>query len=107
MCFFSATLHSPQIRELADLVCHNPTWIDLKGQDTVVPDTLHHVVLPILPGQHYQAIVNKSNTSGIVFDDVHTGQDLKDNNHMKSQRLKEMKPLIAKQLIDKFKVSKL
>jgi len=32
-CFFSATLHSPQIAELAATVCHHPTWVDLKGRD--------------------------------------------------------------------------
>lgn len=33
VCFFSATLHSPQIAQLAERVCHNPTWVDLKGKD--------------------------------------------------------------------------
>lgn len=32
-CFFSATLHSPQIATLAARVCHEPTWVDLKGKD--------------------------------------------------------------------------
>ena len=31
VCFFSATLHSPQIHELSRRVCVNPTWVDLKG----------------------------------------------------------------------------
>lgn len=92
------------------MVCYNPTWIDLKGKDTVVPDTLHHLVLPVLPNQHYQCTVSGNNAGGkhgIVFDEVHTNQDLKETNpmHMKSQRLKEMKPLLALKLIDKFEVS--
>lgn len=37
VCFFSATLHSPQIRELSRLVCVNPTWVDLKGTAHVAP----------------------------------------------------------------------
>ena len=39
VCFFSATLHSPQITSLAEQICHNPAWVDLKGNDTV-PDTV-------------------------------------------------------------------
>ena len=31
---------------------HFPTWVDLKGQDSV-PDTLHHVV-SVLSVQHFQ-----------------------------------------------------
>ncbi len=30
MCFFSATLHSPEITSLAARVCQHPTWVDLK-----------------------------------------------------------------------------
>ena len=36
-CLFSATLHSPAIRSLADAICVNPIWVDLKGKD-FVPD---------------------------------------------------------------------
>lgn len=39
VCFFSATLHSREISQLAQRICHNPTWVDLKGEDTV-PDTV-------------------------------------------------------------------
>lgn len=27
---------------------HFPTWVDLKGEDSV-PDTVHHVVVPVNP----------------------------------------------------------
>ena len=36
-CLFSATLHSPAIRSLAEAICVNPIWVDLKGKD-YVPD---------------------------------------------------------------------
>ena len=39
VCFFSATLHSPAVREVSAKVCVNPTWVDLKGPDAV-PDTV-------------------------------------------------------------------
>ena len=29
---------------------HFPTWVDLKGQDSV-PDTVHHVIVPVNPRQ--------------------------------------------------------
>jgi ATP-dependent RNA helicase DDX1 len=48
VCFFSATLHSPEIAVLSEAVCHNPTWIDLKGKDSV-PETVHHAVLQVDP----------------------------------------------------------
>lgn len=30
VCFFSATLHSPEVQKLADSMCSHPTWVDLK-----------------------------------------------------------------------------
>jgi len=36
VCFFSATLHSPQIKQLADSICVNPTWVDLRGEMMMV-----------------------------------------------------------------------
>lgn len=50
VCFFSATLHSPEIKRLSAQVCHHPTWVDLKGIDSV-PDTVHHAVLVVDPAQ--------------------------------------------------------
>jgi ATP-dependent RNA helicase DDX1 len=32
---FSATLHDPQIKELSEVICKFPIWVDLKGKDTV------------------------------------------------------------------------
>ena len=48
MCFFSATLHSPEVGKLAAALCQNPTWVDLKGVDSV-PDTVHHVLVSVDP----------------------------------------------------------
>lgn len=39
----SATLHNFEVKKLADQIMYFPTWIDLKGQDSV-PDTIHHCV---------------------------------------------------------------
>uniref|UniRef100_A0A914WY60 ATP-dependent RNA helicase n=1 Tax=Plectus sambesii TaxID=2011161 RepID=A0A914WY60_9BILA len=48
MIVCSATLHNKDVKKLADKMMHFPQWVDLKGQDSV-PDTVHHVVVPIDP----------------------------------------------------------
>ena len=48
MVVCSATLHSFEVKKMAEQLMHFPTWVDLKGQDSV-PDTVHHVVLPCDP----------------------------------------------------------
>jgi len=48
MVVCSATLHSFEVKKLAEALMHFPTWVDLKGQDSV-PDTVHHVVLNCNP----------------------------------------------------------
>ncbi|KAL4449436.1 hypothetical protein ABPG77_007080 [Micractinium sp. CCAP 211/92] len=45
---FSATLHSPEVRALADKICQNPIIIDLKGKDAV-PETVDHVLVSCDP----------------------------------------------------------
>ena len=48
VCFFSATLHSVEIRRLAEQICHHPTWVDLKGKDAL-PDAVSHFVCTVGP----------------------------------------------------------
>lgn len=50
MIVCSATLHSFEVKRLADRLMHFPTWVDLKGEDAV-PETVHHVVVRIDPQQ--------------------------------------------------------
>lgn len=112
VCFFSATLHSPQIKELTDLICINPTWIDLKGHD-IMPETVHHVLVkvPTLVDEEYTAFLQDTSTNGLrpITDEVHTNQDLHQANaeswkNRASQRIKDLKPLILLKLLDKFEV---
>jgi ATP-dependent RNA helicase DDX1 len=50
VCFFSATLHSKEVRDLAETLCHKPLWVDLRGQnDSILPETVHHCVVNISP----------------------------------------------------------
>lgn len=48
MIVCSATLHSFEVKKMADKLMHFPTWIDLKGEDSV-PETVHHVVTILDP----------------------------------------------------------
>ncbi|BHF69464.1 ATP-dependent RNA helicase ddx1 [Sparganum proliferum] len=50
MVVCSATLHSFDVKKLANQLMHFPVWIDLKGQDTV-PETVHHVMCLVNPYQ--------------------------------------------------------
>ncbi|KAI1897597.1 hypothetical protein AGOR_G00084900 [Albula goreensis] len=44
----SATLHSFDVKKLSEKIMHFPTWVDLKGEDSV-PETVHQVVVPVNP----------------------------------------------------------
>lgn len=48
MVVCSATLHSMDVKKMAERLMHFPTWVDLKGEDAV-PDTVHHVVALVDP----------------------------------------------------------
>lgn len=48
MIVCSATLHSFEVKKMADKLMHFPTWVDLKGEDSV-PETVHHVVVIVDP----------------------------------------------------------
>lgn len=48
MVVCSATLHSVEVKRLADRLMYHPTWVDLKGQDSV-PETVHHVAVMVDP----------------------------------------------------------
>ncbi|XP_035219408.1 ATP-dependent RNA helicase DDX1-like [Stegodyphus dumicola] len=48
MVVCSATLHSFDVKKLAERLMHFPTWVDLKGEDSV-PETVHHVVCMVDP----------------------------------------------------------
>ncbi|KAL5290459.1 DDX1 family protein [Megaselia abdita] len=48
MVVCSATLHAFEVKKLADQLMHFPTWVDLKGEDSV-PETVHHVFCYVDP----------------------------------------------------------
>lgn len=48
MVVCSATLHSFDVKKMAERLMQFPTWVDLKGEDAV-PETVHHVVTLVNP----------------------------------------------------------
>lgn len=66
MIVCSATLHSIEVKKLAEKIMHFPTWIDLKGRDSV-PETVHHVVVHVNPSRDlsWQKLKRKVKTDGI------------------------------------------
>ncbi|XP_061097976.1 ATP-dependent RNA helicase DDX1 [Conger conger] len=68
----SATLHSFDVKKLSEKIMHFPTWVDLKGEDSV-PETVHHVVVPVNP--KIDRLWERLGKNAIQTDEVH----LKDN----------------------------
>jgi ATP-dependent RNA helicase DDX1 len=107
VCFFSATLHSPAITDLAGKLCFNPTWVDLKGVDSV-PDTVHHVVYRIDPVRD-AALLTPTCTKAVT-DDIHPGglaafKPDSNKGDVNSQLIKEIKYQVLLGIIDKFQMS--
>lgn len=128
VCFFSATLHSPEVRMLSNFLCRNPIWVDLKG-DEIIPSTLHHVFVDVDPvkyktwekreavfgGPHSEKASKggKSSFPLIRTDGVHgndkiipgvpkTGKNQGKNDEYLSEGLKRLKFEMLLSLIDSF-----
>eukprot|EP01041_Mallomonas_annulata_P009470 gene9470-19665_t len=102
--FFSATLHSPDITALSSKLCDRPTWVDLKGIDSV-PDTVHHAVYRIHYEVEYEKIVNTIVDMKSVTDGVHVYPLTKGSNAEKSEKIKRDKLLALLGIIDRFQMS--
>ena len=100
----SATLHSMDIRKLADRITQFPTWIDLKGGAVSIPDTLDHVVVDVdsdvMPLETESGL--KIHSDGVHRKDVH---DLsKDTKEVRSERVKLAKGLLLLKVIEALKM---
>ena len=108
--FFSATLHSDDIQNLASKLCYQPTWIDLKGKENV-PETVHHAVVEIDP--YNSSLYGDWNDAGgpaggVPTDEVHArdairaGRDGKPIDELAaSEAVKKLKPPMVVDLINK------
>ncbi|GAB5031371.1 atp-dependent rna helicase ddx1 [Nannochloropsis oceanica] len=108
ICFFSATLHSPEITELAEKICDRPTWVDLKGKDSV-PESVHHVVVEVDPeAQAFQALLASSPDASSVHvatDNVHSSSSSSSSSSAedeRSEQIKRLKPLVLLKLIEAY-----
>merc|ERR1719171_1659506 len=73
--FFSATLHTPEVRKMIDEITTKPIWVDLKGKDSV-PETVHHVIFRVDPTEPFtikdnEVAVHKKAQAEPVTDGVH------------------------------------
>ena len=70
MVVCSATLHAFEVKKMAEKLMYFPTWVDLKGQDSV-PDTVHHVIVPVDPRQDrsWSGYRSSITTDGVHYED--------------------------------------
>lgn len=98
MCFFSATLHSPEIARLSESICDRPTWVDLKGRDSV-PETVHHVLVRVDPDRDEARVMARATvqarTDGAAFGVGSEGQE-----EARAERLKRLKPQVCEVVTD-------
>lgn len=77
MIVCSATLHDFEVKKMADRLMHFPTWVDLKGEDSV-PETVHHCVVMVDPQKDvaWTNIRQHLQTDGVHSrDNVKTGKN--------------------------------
>lgn len=106
MIVCSATLHNSEVKKLAERLMHFPSWVDLKGLDSV-PDTIHHCVCVIDPSedQEWRTLGRHVSTDG-----VHTTDRLNRNQHnskdMFSEAVKMLKAEYCVHAIEKYDMDK-
>lgn len=114
--FFSATLHTPEVKQMIEEITTRPIWVDLKGKDSV-PETVHHVALYIDPMMDLQwsdaeiAVRTKNSKEQPETDAVHAKPTMSaiDRNYPDalklSEKIKQMKPKLVVKLADVFNMS--
>uniref|UniRef100_A0AAZ3RCR5 ATP-dependent RNA helicase n=1 Tax=Oncorhynchus tshawytscha TaxID=74940 RepID=A0AAZ3RCR5_ONCTS len=88
----SATLHSFDVKKLSERIMHFPTWVDLKGEDSV-PETVHHVVVPVNP-KHDRSWERLDRKNHILTDEVHAKDNTRpgaNSSEMWSEAIKILK----------------
>ena len=99
MIVCSATLHNFDVKKFAENVMFFPTWVDLKGEDSI-PDTVHHVVFRIDPRKDETWKTIKIN---YVTDGVHQKDKFNTNQPNKetlSEAVKRLKGYYVVKAID-------
>lgn len=109
MIVCSATLHSNDVKQLAQELLYYPTWIDLKGKDAI-PETVHQVQIKVAPNMAISTgssnnNSNNSNNTKFVTDGVHTkdAASIRTNPSSPealSEQIKKLKPHLLVKVID-------
>ncbi|KAI0980716.1 hypothetical protein GJ496_005693 [Pomphorhynchus laevis] len=108
MIVCSATLHNFDVKKLAERIMNFPSWIDLKGQDSV-PETVHHCVCYVDPVK--DTSWRKLPRNLFAEDDgVHKADNLNIHSgqckETMSEAVKLLKPLYVKYAVEKFKMDR-
>jgi ATP-dependent RNA helicase DDX1 len=102
---FSATLHSPEIRNLSDKIQRFPTWVDLKGKEAV-PDTVHHTLIRLDADADINLVTDFESFMAVKpfswpLDNVHDNtRHTEDAADMRSFLVKKLKLVVLKRVID-------
>jgi ATP-dependent RNA helicase DDX1 len=103
---FSATLHSPEIRNLSEKIQLFPTWIDLRGKEAI-PDTVHHTLVRLDADADHgliQDLENELKIDGILdwpIDGVHEqAKTTLDAAELRSLAMKKLKLAAVKRVVD-------
>ena len=105
MIVCSATLHNFEVKKLAEKLMYFPSWVDLKGLDSV-PDTIHHCVCVIDPSEDREW---RSLRRHVATDGVHATDRLnrqQDSKEMFSEAVKILKAEYCVRAIEKYNMDK-
>lgn len=101
---FSATLHAASVTDMAKKICKFPTWVDLKGKDSV-PDTVHHAQLVVDPTREPPKWQHSN--GDMTTDGVHAGDAqarVRNSKEWCSERVKLLKARYLVELINVYKM---
>ena len=102
---FSATLHTPEVRSLAERITVHPILVDLKGKEHV-PETVQHVHVPVDPEADLEwadGAGSSAPTDGVHQHDK-TGRGV-GSAEAWSEGVKRLKPLVLMRVIARLKMT--
>ncbi len=103
---FSATLHSAEVATLSQRICKFPTWIDMKGKDSV-PTTVQHVRVAVDPHNVAAEHFRFAPPFDVATDGVHVGDAqarVKNTREHQSEQIKLLKARYLVEIVNHFKI---
>jgi ATP-dependent RNA helicase DDX1 len=102
---FSATLHSEAVKNLSKKICKFPTWVDLKGRETV-PTTVQHVQVIVRANADAKRLKCAPQFE-VATDGVHSKDSqakVKNTREWQSQQIKLLKAKYLIEVINAYKI---